>query len=502
MKKLLLLFCAIIISVASYAETVEIDGIYYILDKNTGKAATTYSSKKYSGDVVIPELFEYDGTNYVVSSIGSESFTNCRELTSIKLPSSINSIGEYAFAYCESLTSIDIPNGVDSICNHVFYSCKGLKSITIPNSVISIGDYAFESCKSLSTINLPNSVSTLGKYSFKNCSFSSLTIPESVTSIGSSAFSKCNIGSVHTPDLKAWCNIKFAHGNYSNPLSLAHHLYLNDDEILELEIPEGVKSLDGTFDGAHYIRSVSFPEGLDSIGAYAFRECKNIEEISIPDGVKSIGKGAFYYCNNLKYIDFSDNIAIIGENAFAHCYSLSSIDLPSKLIEIKRNAFKGCTGLSSIIIPDSVTTIAEFAFDLCYGLSNITIGKNISIIDVCAFSGVGIDAYNSSKKDILVVRCYAESVPQTSVNAFSGSPISSGKLYVNDNLLDSFKSSSPWNEFGQIQGFNEASKVESLSVDSPSFDKYDLRGNAIGKSHKGISIIKPKKGKAKKVLVK
>ncbi len=503
MKKLLLLICAILFSVASFAESVEIDGIYYILDKSTGKAATTYSPNKYKGDVVIPESVEYNETKYAVSSIGSDTFTNCSELTSIKLPSSITSIGEYAFAYCESLSSIDIPNGVDSISSYVFHYCNGLTSITIPNSVVKIGDHAFESCKSLSTIDIPNSVTTIGQSAFKNCSFNSLTIPESITSIGSSAFSKCSIGSIHTPDLKSWCNIKFARGNYSNPLSVAHHLYLNNDEILELEIPEGVKSLDGTFDGAQYISSVTLPESLDSIGAYAFRECKLIENISLPNNVKSIGKGAFYGCDRLESIEIPNIVSYIGENAFAHCYSLSSIVLPDGLISIDRNAFKDCTGLSTISIPNSVTTIGESAFWGCTGLFDITIGKSVSMIDNTAFFYVGISSLNSSRTEKeFVVNCYAETVPATALNAFNDSPISSGKLFVNDNSVESYKTTAPWSSFGQIQGFNEASKVESLSVDSPTFDKYDLRGNAIGKSHKGISIIKPKKGKAKKVLVK
>ncbi len=605
MRKLLLLCFSIFLSITSNAEKVKIDGIYYILDNSTGKAETTYSSNKYSGDIVIPESFVYDGTTYTVSSIGKETFSNCKELTSIQLPNSIISIGEYAFYHCESLNDIIVPNGVDSISNHVFYYCKGLTSVTLPNSVKSIGEYAFDTCSSLTSIDLPNSLTTIGKNAFRNCGLVSLTIPESVTSVENSAFNKCNgLKSVHTPNLNAWCNIKFKN---SNPLNIAHHLYLNDDEIYELEIPEGVKALNGSFHGAHYISSVSFPESLDSIGDNAFRECRLIESISLPNSVKSIGKNAFYLCERLESIEVPASVTSIGDNAFSYCFSLLSFDFPSGVTTINRNVFKycenlttleipegvtsigesafwasglksitipssvtsidnmafyacslsyvntpdmnswcnivfqtgdanplyyaqnfyldgkvvhdleipnnvdsigkyaffGCTSLKSVTVPSSLTSIGESAFNYCTNLMKINIGKNVKTIRSNAFANIGpyAAAQTRSESDF-VVNCYAENVPHTESDAFEKSPVETGNLFVNDNSVESYKTSAPWSSFGQIQGFNEASKIESLSVDIPTFDTYDLRGNAIGKSHKGINIIKPKNGKVKKVLVK
>lgn len=86
------------------------------------------------------------------------------------------------------------------------------------------------------------------------------------------AFRKCsNLSSVHISDLAAWCNIHFG-GTESNPLSYAHHLYMNGQEIKDLVIPEGVTK----------------------IGYLAFYECTGINTLTIPSSVKSIGNNAFY----------------------------------------------------------------------------------------------------------------------------------------------------------------------------------------------------------------
>ena len=121
-----------------------IDGIYYELIPK-GKVATVIKSH-YSGEVVIPETVEYNGTVCNVTSIGYEAFYKCDGLTSVTIPNSVTSIGENAFYNCYGLTSVSIGNGVTSIGENAFLGCSGLTSVTIPNSVKSIGDDAFDGC--------------------------------------------------------------------------------------------------------------------------------------------------------------------------------------------------------------------------------------------------------------------------------------------------------------------------------------------------------------------
>ena len=116
---------------ASLAYDCYVAGIYYNLDKAAGTATVTYYSRDlpsnsyaYTGNVVIPSTFNYDGITYSVTSIGSSAFSGCTGLTSITIPSSVTSIGNGAFSGCTGLTSIEIPNSVTSIGNGAFNGWK------------------------------------------------------------------------------------------------------------------------------------------------------------------------------------------------------------------------------------------------------------------------------------------------------------------------------------------------------------------------------------------
>ena len=82
------------------------------------------------------------------------------------------------------------------------------------------------------------SVTSIGGAAFWNCSgLTSVTIPNSVTSIGDQAFQNCSgLTSVYISDIAAWCNISFG----DNPLRYAHRLYLGEEEIKDLIIPNSV----------------------------------------------------------------------------------------------------------------------------------------------------------------------------------------------------------------------------------------------------------------------
>ena len=135
----------------------------------------------------------------------------------------------------------------------------GMTSVIIPNSVTSIEDEAFAYCWYLPSIDIPNSVTTIGKKAFNYCDkLSSVKIGNGITSIGEKAFEDCtNLKSVHITDLEAWCRIQFSDFQ-SNPTKWARHLYLNDEEIKNLVIPETITSInDYAFNGCSKLTSVT-----------------------------------------------------------------------------------------------------------------------------------------------------------------------------------------------------------------------------------------------------
>lgn len=83
-------------------------------------------------------------------------------------------------------------------------------------------------------------------------------------------------------------------------------------------------------EGPSYLRSITLPQTLESIGTCAFRDCSRLTFIEIPANVKSIGKQAFEDCTNLKTAIIHSSGKFITSNyykphPFSYCFSLNTI---------------------------------------------------------------------------------------------------------------------------------------------------------------------------------
>ena len=113
MKKLFLLLTLLLCTSMAWAHDVEVDGIYYNLTQTNKTATVTFKGSysysydnEYSGEVVIPENFIYDGITYSVTSLGVSCFSGCTGLTSITIPNSVTSLGYRCFYGCNNLSTI------------------------------------------------------------------------------------------------------------------------------------------------------------------------------------------------------------------------------------------------------------------------------------------------------------------------------------------------------------------------------------------------------------
>lgn len=136
-----------------------------------------------------------------------------------------------------------------------------------------------------------------------------------------------------------------------------------------------------------WIKSITIQEGVEGIGANAFKGCTSLVSIDIPSSVNSIGYSAFGDCSSLESIEFPNGITVIQWGMFSNCTSLKNIIIPETVTTIERNAFQKCTALESIVIPDSVTVIEDYSFSNCSSLKNITLSKNLTEMSINLFSG-------------------------------------------------------------------------------------------------------------------
>lgn len=421
----------------------------YMYEVSDGLATIIGVSENVSGALDIPLTLG----GYPVTGVAEYAFYDCDTLTSIAIPESVVSIGDYAFYGCNSLALITLPDGLRNIGFYAFHNTAYYKdsanwendvlyidhhlvavdpsisaSYTIAAGTVTIADGAFRDCESLVTLSVPKSLTNIGNNAFYGCSsLTSFDIPESVARIGTDAFAYCN----------ALASITVADDN-PQYCSVDGVLFDEDKSVL-IQYPVGNRQ-----------SSYSIPDGVTTVGWYAFAGCDRLTSVNIPNGVTSIEDGAFFGCDKFASITIPDSVKSIGNDAFNSCDALASITIPDSvtsmgyyvfdstayfnddanwendvlyidnhLLQVRPliadeyvikagtktvagYAFADCNLLTSVIIPDGMVSVGVWAFLACTSLVSITIPDSVTSVGEYAsyYCNSLVDVwYTGSKSD-------------------------------------------------------------------------------------------------------
>lgn len=306
-KTLLLLFFTLLGAVQSFADPVKIGDIFY----NFKDTEAVVVSGSYSGEVVIPETVEYNGSVYTVTEIGNEAFYGCSGLTSVTIPNSVTEIGYSVFLHCSGLESVNISckdeadfanyikrsdiysvfhaDDLSGRTHRILIAGEEQTEIVIPNSITLIGSFAFTDCSGLTSVAIPNSVTEIGWRAFAGCSgLTSVNISCEDETDFADYIQRSDIYSVfHTDDL----------------LGKTHRILIAGEEQTEIVIPNSVTS----------------------IGNFVLYKCSNLNSVTFPSSVTEIRDGAFYGCSGLTSISIPESVTEIGSWAFSGCSGLRDV---------------------------------------------------------------------------------------------------------------------------------------------------------------------------------
>ncbi len=103
-----------------------------------------------------------------VTEIGTNAFSNVKNLRFVELGEDVKVINEYAFAV-SNIKGISMP-GVEYIGEGAFLGCENLEIVGLHPSLKVISRRAFENCANLNKITLPENLELIEEKAFARCS--------------------------------------------------------------------------------------------------------------------------------------------------------------------------------------------------------------------------------------------------------------------------------------------------------------------------------------------
>jgi len=319
---------------------------------NTAYYAGDYGELYNSLDqlVVFPAMCSADngyfemrpGTTLVAASV----FANAKNLYIVKLADTVSTIPASTFSG-SSIRRIEIPSTVTSIDSNAFTNCLNLTEVIIPDTVVTIGSGAFSGCTALEKITLPKNLATISTSTFKGCTaLKTITLPENLTLIEASAFENSGLTEIEFPaklkqiKAKAFANTKLVH--VVIPATLTK---LGTEETAQSGSSGGI----GGIIISPVIPGIGGTTSSNSANSEIFAGCTELKTVVFEGVPEFIDKGMFKGCTALESVTFAEGWDTITKEMFSGCTSLN-LELPATVETIGEDAFAGWTADQTITI--------------------------------------------------------------------------------------------------------------------------------------------------------
>lgn len=328
----------------------------------------------------------------------------------------VTSVGDCAFCDCRNITTVEIPSSVTSIGKCAFYGCRGIKSITIPSSVRTVAEGAFGGCYSLESVIFEGDC-PVGSDLFEN------VWPSVYYYEGTAGWSSSFCG----------CFVYQYDPGFEYEIADDHVIVKGFTKFAEkIVIPEIIAGrtvteiADYGLSGSSAIKAITIPKSVVSIGNWVLSSCDNLSEVRFegdcPFGVShgilenysgsSINRkillrheaqgwsGSGY--NNYAYEydplevawtkDYDGAVSVTGVSSQ---WKGGKLVLPdaiagSKSFAIGSSAFKGNTKLTGVFVSGGTHSIGYNAFYDCSKLTEVEIAEGLSWIGSSAFYGTAL----------------------------------------------------------------------------------------------------------------
>lgn len=349
----------------------------------------------FSGSGVVGGDFP-EGLTY----IGEKAFLNCKGLTAITLPSTVETYGANIFYGCSNVTYVELPQNMEKIPNGLLWSCTGLKRIYIPSSVREIGNAAFYS-SGLEKLNLPDGLQKIDQWAFCSTKLKEIIIPDSVQTVEYRAFiycegvENCVVGSgvkeIGQDAFYFWNN------KYEDQTGVMHAKTTEQAKLLRYsgyghEILINGAPYTSYFGGQFAVDGISYmPTSDTTVRVTAISDDAKTETFAIPATVTNEGDGRTYAVTELAdrllfqnqsvltMLDLPDTIEKTGDRTFDQMFNVRTFGkLPANLKSVGYQSF-GYLGWERQLelngqIPAWQTDVLD-------------IPGSIEFMDQCAFAG-------------------------------------------------------------------------------------------------------------------